>query len=369
MKKVLALTLALLLCLSVFAACGSNPASSSSAPSSSESAVEATPTPAPTAEPTEEPTPEPTQEPTPEPVDDTVAKVAALKGPTAMGMVQMMAESDAADDPAYEFTIAAAIDEITPNLVQGNYDIAAVPANVASVLYNNTEGKIQVLALNTLGVLYIAEKGDTVHSVEDLRGRTIYSSGKGATPEYALEYVLKQNGLDPETDVTIEWKSEHAECVAALAADETALAMLPQPFLTTAMMKDDTIRVALDLNEEWEELFASGATDASTLITGCVVVRKAFAEEHPQVVEQFLRDYQESVNLALFEPDECAALIGQYDIVPEAVAKKALPACNIVFISGGDMKESLASYLQVLYDFNPKAVGGAMPGDDFYYGA
>ena len=167
---------------------------------------------------------------------ETDVNVTALKGPTAMGMVKLMdeAESGAVDGNAYTFDIAAAVDEVTPKIVKGETDIAAVPANLASVLYNNTQGEVQVLAVNTLGVLYIVESGDSVNSVEDLRGKTIYASGKGATPEYALNYILSENGIDPEKDVTIEWKSEHAECLAALLAEDNAIAMLPQPFVTTA---------------------------------------------------------------------------------------------------------------------------------------
>ena len=188
--------------------------------------------------------------------DETTIHVMALKGPTAMGMVKFMDDSDAgnAGDYDYNFTIAAAIDEVTPKLVQGEADLAAVPANMASVLFNNTKGGVEVLAVNTLGVLYIVENGDTVHSVEDLRGKTIYASGKGATPEYGLNYVLSQNGIDPEKDVTIEWKSEHTECLAALTSSDNAIAMLPQPFVTTAQSKVETIRTALDLSEEWDKL-------------------------------------------------------------------------------------------------------------------
>ena len=178
--------------------------------------------------------------------------VTALKGPTAMGMVKFMndCEEETITDNNYNFSIAASIDEVTPKIVQGEIDIAAVPANVASVLYNNTEGGVKVLAINTLGVLYMVESGDTIHSAEDLRGKTIYASGKGATPEYALNYILEQNGIDPAKDVTIEWKSEHSECVAALNASENAIAMLPQPFVTTAQSKNSNLRVALDLTEE-----------------------------------------------------------------------------------------------------------------------
>ena len=354
MKKFFALALALVLCLTLFGCGSSEPAADSSEPVSSEP-VSSEPV---SSEPvSSEPESEPESTPT-----SVVAQVAALKGPTAMGLVQLMD----AEDPQFEFTIAASADEVTPQLVQGNLDIAAVPANLASVLYNNTEGQVQVLAVNTLGVLYLAEKGDTVHSVEDLRGKTIYSSGKGSTPEYALTYLLSQNGIDPETDVTIEWKSEHSECVAALAAEENAIAMLPQPFLTTAQLKDESIRVALDLTEEWERLSSTSDTPA-TLITGVAVVRKAFAEENPELVQDFLAKYQASVDYVTSDTDGAAALVGKFDIVPEAVAKQALPKCNITFIAGAEMKEKLSGYLQTLFEQNPKAIGGSMPDDDFYY--
>lgn len=354
MKKLLSLALALLLCLTLFG-CSEGPASSgalsSSGPASltPESSAPASGSPASSAG------------------DPGSANVAALKGPTAMGMVKLMADQEAAAEPHFTFTIAASADEITPKLIQGELDIAAVPANLASVLYNNTEGKLQVLAINTLGVLYLVESGDTVHSVEDLRGKTIYSSGKGSTPEYALSYLLSQNGIDPEQDVSIQWKSEHSECVAALAAEENAIAMLPQPFVTTARAKNEGIRVALDLNEEWEKLSSEGDQKA-TLITGVVVARKEFTEEHPALVQQFLKEYEASVDYVNSDTEGAAALVGSYDIVPEAVAKKALPECNITFVAGAELKEKLSGYLQVLFDQNPKAIGGKLPGDDFYYG-
>ncbi len=296
---------------------------------------------------------------------ETPVRVAALKGPTAMGMVKLMDDGAGAASPRYEFTIAASADELTPRLVQGDVDICALPANLASVLYNNTEGQIQVLAVNTLGVLYIVESGDTVHSVEDLRGKTIYSSGKGSTPEYALRYMLSQNGVDPDTDVAIEWKSEHAECVAALSAGEGGIAMLPQPFVTTAQMKNESIRVALDLTAEWEKL--SSKESPATLITGVVVARREFAEAHPDLVNGFLSAYHGSVDYVNQDTQGAAALVGKFDIVPEAVAQKALPQCNITYIVGDEMKEKLSGYLQALFDQNPKAVGGALPQDDFYY--
>lgn len=354
MKKLIALTLALMLCLTL-SACGNS--APGSTPASSASSSSEAPSSSPASSAPESESSQAASEP---------AEVAALKGPTAMGMVQLMEQEAAGDAPQFHFEIAASADELTPRLVQGTLDIAAVPANLASVLYNNTEGKIRVLAVNTLGVLYLVESGDTVHSVEDLRGKTVYSSGKGSTPEYALTYMLSQNGIDPETDVTIEWKSEHSECVAALAAEENAIAMLPQPFVTTAQMKNENIRVALDLTKEWENL-SSTANTAATLITGVVVARAEYVEENPEQVADFLSKYEASVKYVTTDIDGAAALVGKYDIVPEAVAKQALPQCNITFLAGEEMREKLSAYLQILFEQNPKAIGGAMPGDDFYY--
>lgn len=301
---------------------------------------------------------------------ETQVNVTALKGPTAMGMVKLMdeAESGAVDGNAYAFTVAAAIDEVTPKIVKGETDIAAVPANLASVLYQNTQGEVQVLAVNTLGVIYIVESGDSVKSVEDLCGKTIYASGKGATPEYALNYILSENGIDPAKDVTIEWKSEHAECLAALLAEKNAIAMLPQPFVTTAQMKNDQIQVRLDLTAEWDAI-QQGADAPSQLITGVLVVRRQFAQENPEAVEAFLKSYAESVEYVNANVEEAAQLVGKYEIVPAAVAQKAIPACNIVCITGADMQQKLSGYLNVLFEQNPKAVGGALPADDFYYNA
>ena len=300
-----------------------------------------------------------------EPVD---VNVMALKGPTAMGMVKLMDDADSGnvDTENYSFEIAASADEVTPKLIQGETDIAAVPANLASVLYNKTEGQIQVLAVNTLGVLYIVGNGDSIHSVSDLAGRTIYASGKGSTPEYALNFILEKNGLTPGTDVTIEWKSEHSECVSALAQDPEGIAMLPQPFVTTAQAKNPNLKVALDLTEEWDKVMENEETKSS-LLTGVVVVRKEFAEENPEAVEDFMDRYADSVKYVNDNVEDAAKLVGQYDIVTEEVAVKAIPECNIVCISGADMKEQLSGYLTVLYDQNPESVGGALPGDDFYY--
>ncbi len=283
--------------------------------------------------------------------------VGALKGPTAMGMAQLL------DDDSYDFTIAASPDEIVPQIVQGNVDIAAVPSNLAAVLYQKTQKNVSVLAVNTLGVLYLVENGESIQSVEDLKGKTIYASGKGATPEYALEYVLSANGIDPEKDVTIEYKSEHAEVVAALANDQTAAGLLPQPFVTTALMKNDSLRVALDLNQLWQD----GVSDDSQLVTGVVVVRNDYLKEHEADVDAFMDAYQASVEFVNSDPDQAAKIIGAHDIIAEEVAQKAIPDCSIVFVEGEEMQTMLSGYLSTLEQQNPEMVGGQLPDDDFYY--
>ena len=289
-------------------------------------------------------------------------RVAALKGPTAMGMVAMMRDGG----NRYEFTLAASADEVTPLLIQGKLDIAAVPANLAAVLYNNTEGSVRVLSVNTLGVLYVVERGNSIESVSDLKGRTLYTAGKGSTPEYALNYILRGSGLDPAADLTIEFKSEHAECVAALLNDPDAVAMLPQPFATVAQARAEDMRIALDLTREWDALQAD--SDApSAMITGVVAARTEFVEQYPDAVHDFLTAYEASVQFTQNNTEEAAALIGEYDIFDAAVAEKALPYCNIVFISGEKMREMLSGYLAELYAQDPASVGGALPDEAFYF--
>ena len=241
--------------------------------------------------------------------------------------------------------------------------MACVPANLAAVLYGKTGGAVEVLAVNTLGVLYIVENGETVQSMADLKGQTIVAAGKGSTPEYALRYLLTENGIDPDKDVTIDWKSEHSECVAALASGQASIALLPQPFVTVAQNKIEGLRMALDLTAEWDKL-----DNGSGLITGVIVARRDVVEANPGAVDSFLQNYAASVEGVNGNTAEAAALVGEYGIVDAAVAEKALPYCNIVCITGSEMKDKLSGYLQVLADAEPSSVGGTLPGDDFYYG-
>lgn len=344
MKKLLPLLLCLTLAAVMLVGCATTPQGAASAPSS-------------------QPQPEPSAPATTE----TGMRVTALNGPTAMGMVKLMddAENGAASQ-AYTFAIQTMADEVTVGLTQGRIDVAALPANAAAALYNNAGGEIQVLAINTLGVLYVVENGESIGSVEDLRGKTLYATGKGTTPEYALNYVLSQNGIDPAADVTIEWQSEAAACLAALSTDQAAVAMLPQPFVTTALKQNDGLRVALDLTEEWDAIQA-GSESPSALITGVVVARRDFIEQNPEAVSAFLDDYQASVEYVNANVDGAAELVGKYGIVTAEVAKEALPSCNITFIEGNEMKQKLSGYLSVLLEQNPQSIGGVLPGDAFYY--
>lgn len=291
-------------------------------------------------------------------------RIAGLKGPTTMGLVNLLdmeQQGTAALD--YDLQLYGTADEIVPGLIKGELDMAAIPANLAAALYQKTKGGIQVMAVNTLGVLYVVEKGDTVHSMADLAGRTILSTGKGTTPEYLLRYLLEKNGLDPDKDVKIQYCSEATEVTAQMAAaQKDAIAVLPQPYVTAAGMKDPSLRVALDLTAEWDKV------SDSQLVTGVTVVRTQYAQEHPDVVEAFLQEYAQSVRTANTDLERTAALCEQQGVVAKAaIAKKALPACNIVCRTGDEMQKDVSAYLSVLCAADPAAVGGKLPDEGFYW--
>lgn len=304
----------------------------------------------------------------PAPADDTQAekvtiRLGGLKGPTSMGMVKLLADAEEGlTANGYTFTMAASAPDLTPQFIKGELDILAVPVNLGATLYANTDGGVMLLAASTLGVLYIVERGDTVESFADLAGRTVYATGKGTTPEYALTYLLAQNGLTLGEDVTVEWKSEPTEVVAQMAQEEGAVAMLPQPFVTVAQGQVEGLRVALDLSAQWD-----GLDKGSRLVTAGLLVRREFAEAHPDAVAKFLEEYAASVDYVNANPAEAAVLVEAQGIVKAAVAEKAIPYCSLVCITGADMKAAVSGYLQTLYDLKPETVGGAMPDDGFYW--
>ena len=293
--------------------------------------------------------------------------VAAIKGPTGVGMVNLMAANDEeAAANAYTFQVASSPEEVVAKVGNGDVDIAAIPTNVAANLYGKTSGKVQMLAVNTLGVLYIMENGDSIQSVADLKGKTIYSTGQGSNPEYVLRYILKQNGLDPDKDVTMEFRSENDELVTLLATGQADVALVPEPNVTAVKAQNADLRVALNMTEEWDK-----ATDGeSRLMMGCVIARSEFIEQYPDAVDAFLTEYRASIEKADSDLDGTASLCEKYGIIPKAaVAKTAIPNCNLTYVDGDAMMEAIKGYFQVLYDANPQSIGGALPDDAFYYKA
>lgn len=290
-------------------------------------------------------------------------RVGSLKGPTSIGLVELMERSENKETGnEYTFTIETAADTLITQMVQKELDIALVPANVASVLYNKTEGQIVVIDINTLGVLYIISGDKNISELEELSGKTVYLTGKGTTPDYVLQYVLEENNLN---DVKLEYKSEATEVAAVLSADENAIGLLPQPFATATMVKNSNINVLFDMNEEWNKLQGE---NGSMMVTGVTVVRKEFLEQNEEAVKLFLKDHKRSAEFVNANVEKAAALVVKTGIIEkEPIAIKAIPKCNITFIEKEEMKNALSGYLNVLYAKDAKAVGGALPKDDFYY--
>ena len=293
-------------------------------------------------------------------------KVGALKGATTLGLLPL--EDKAANGEAgenYEFSMMTAADELLPMMIKGELDIALLPSNVASILYQKTNGDVTAIDINTLGVLYMVSGDSSITGVEDLAGRTIYLTGKGTTPDYVLHYILSGNGMDADSDCTLEYKSEATEVAALLAENPDAIGLLPQPFVTAACAQNDALSVILDMNAEWEKLQGE---DGSRLVTGVTVVRNEFLQEHENAVATFMEEHQASAQSMNSDVENGAKLAAASGIIAkEPIALKAIPKCNITYIDGADMKQALSGYLEVLYEQNPESIGGALPGDDFYY--
>lgn len=347
--RLTALALAAALFCALLSGCGTTKTEETTAPTT-------TPEPAVTA------TPAPTQVPAGEAV---TVNLAMLKGPTGVGAAKLLADNENQESTlTYNVTLASdPATEVVPKLVNGELDIAAISTNLAASLYQKTDGGVRVVALNTLGVLYLLENGDSIQSMADLAGKTVYATGQGSNPEYVLNYLLEQNGLTPGEDVTIEWKAAD-EITALMVSGEAEVCMLPVPAATAVQMKNPDVRAALDLTEVWN----SSVTNGSVLTMGCVVVRTAFLEEHPDLVAAFLEEYEASVNYVKEHPEESAPLVAQFEITAnEQIALKAIPDCNLVCITGEDIQPALQDYLSMLYTADPTSVGGAIPDDAFYY--
>lgn len=290
--------------------------------------------------------------------DDTEIRIAALKGPTGMGMVKL---ADKQNYPNYTVSIEASPDALNPRIISGEVDVAAVPVNLASVLYNKLDGDISMLAVSTLGVLYVVEAGSEVNSVADLAGKTVYATGQGATPEYILNYLLDKNGV--AGSVEVNYVGEHAALATMLADGSAEIGMLPEPNVTSTLAGNDDLRIALNLTEEWNKVCST------ELVQGVVIARKSFVNEHPEAIEQFLREYEKSSAFVNENIDEAAKLIVDAGILGNVeIAKKAIPNCNISFSKGEAMHKAVEGMLAVLFEANPKSIGGKLPDKDFYYG-
>ena len=291
-------------------------------------------------------------------------KLGGLKGPTSIGLVKLIDDANKGS-LAYnvDFDMETAPDVMAPKLLNGEVDIAALPVNMGSVLFNNSDGKVTMLDISTLGILYILEKGaQSIKSVEDLKGKTIIAHGQGATPEYSLSYILSGHGLDINTDVTMDWKSSADEVLAAVENADNAVVMLPQPFVTVAQTKVQNLNTVLDLTKEWDALGTGGK-----LITAGLFVRNDFLESNKELVDEFIANYTDSVKWINENVDEASKLVEANDIIKAPIAAKAIPYCNLVSITGDDMKSATEDYLMTLFNLNPKSVGGALPGEEFYY--
>lgn len=298
-----------------------------------------------------------------QPAVKTDVRVVGIKGPTGIGLAGLWEQQEQGTAKNnYTFSLVSVPSDAGSRLVAKEADIAAVPTNLAAALYKKTNGAIQMLAVNTLGVLHILENGDTVQSVEDLKGKTIYSTGAGANPEYILRHVLKENGIDPDKDVTLKFVTENEELATLMVNGTAKIAMVPEPVVTTIRVKNSAVRLALDMTKEWEKL------DDGALMMGCVIVRKEFAEQNPSAVKNFLKEYESSIQNAISEVEKTAVLCEKFEIIPKAaVAKQAIPNCNLTYVAGKEMKEQISGYFDVLFAANPASIGGAMPDDGFFY--
>lgn len=316
------------------------------------------------------PAPAPTAPAAPQPVPAPVSaqkieiQVGTLKGPTGMGMVKLMADAEAGTTASdYQFDILGAPEEMVGKVTTGEVDIAALPVNLAATLYQKT-GNVQIAAVNTLGVLYILDRSGAVNTLADLKGKTLYASGKGSSPEFVLNYILKKSGIDPAKDLTIEYKTEHTELATLLLTKKAEVALLPEPFVTTVTSKDASVARKIDLTKEW----ASAAGGNAPLAMGCIIVNSAFAKENPGAVQAFLDEYKASVDFVNGQPKEAGELIAKYGIMDNAaLAEKAIPGSNIVYLDGADMEAGVKTFLEVLFAAEPKSVGGKLPDEGFYY--
>lgn len=366
MKRTLSFLMACAMAATLMAGCSSSPQQNPAAQTEAQTPVETTEA-APTAVAAETPAETEKPEVSLEAPGISHLRIGSLKGPTSMGLVSLMdrASKDSVEGD-YEFIMVTDASELVAQIVSGNLDIALVPANMASILYQKTNHSVQVLDINTLGVLYVVSADDSIKTISDLNGKTIYMTGKGTTPDYVLQYLLSANALTSD-DVTIEYKSEATEVAAVLAKDSNAIGLLPQPFVTAAMAQNENLQMVLDLTKEWDNVQSEGG---GSLVTGVTVCRSQLFEDNvtANAVKIFMKEHKESAEFVNANVEEAAQLVASVGIIEKApVAAKAIPYCSITYIDGEEMKEKLSGYLNVLYEQDPSSVGGQLPDEAFFY--
>lgn len=307
---------------------------------------------------------------TSQPSQKTTLRVAAIQGPTGIGLANLMEKnSHKLTQNDYQFEVFSSPEEVKALILNGDVDIASVPTNVAAALFNKTEGALQMLALNTGCVLTLMENGTRIKSIADLKGKTIYSTGQGANPEYVLRYILEKNGINPDKDVTLSFLTDNTDLAARMVSGKIEVALVPQPVATSVLLKSETARVALNVSELWEKAVTSAGDTAagSRVMMGCVVAKKSFIDSHQEAIKLFLAEYEDSVN-AVSDAKSTGALCEKYNIIANAaMATKAIPSCEITFIKGAAMKPAVGGYFDILASYNAKSVGGKVPTDAFYY--
>ena len=297
--------------------------------------------------------------------------VYTLNGTTGFGMAKLMNDAKAGTTAEkYNFSVQTDASAVTSALLNGSADIAALPTNAAANIYNKSEGGVVVLAVNTLGCLYLlTNQSATVNTFADLQGKTVYVPAQN--PTFIFTYLCKQNGLKVGTDITID-STTYAQPAAlkdAVAAGLVDIAVLPEPMVTIAINtaksanNGTVITNAMDLTAEWNKVSVAGS-----LVQGCVVVRRAFLEQYPEAVENFLKEYKASIEYLSANIDSASHMIVDNGIFTNAgVAKKALPNCNVCFLDGTAMKAAMETYLGILNGIAPASIGGKLPAADFYY--
>lgn len=288
--------------------------------------------------------------------------VAGLKGPSSIGMLRMIeSEPVFGEDVETEYQIVDEPQLMIARIMSGEADIAAVPINLAAVLYNKG-APYRLGAVTGDGLLHIVSSREDIGSVEDLKGKRIYCIAQGSTPEFVLRYVLEKSGIDPDTEVELDFSFDHVAIAPQLIAGKVDLAVLPEPFVSIVASKNPAVQPVIDLQQVWAELSGTGDTYPIT----ATLVRNSLYREHPEALKAFFAAYRESIDWANANPAEAGGLAGKYMEMPAPIIAKAMPRLNLRYQSPREARSRVEELYQVFHGFAPASVGGTIPGDEFY---